>query len=131
MTYFLTLDDIIALGSALLARAGQQFLIHDIGLLQSALARPQTTVFGEDAYFSLERKAAALLESLDHNQTLVDGNKRLAWSATALFLYLNGVNMQAPSATQGENFMLAVATRKINLDEITDQIVRWSRPLHK
>jgi death-on-curing protein len=63
--------------------------VRDLGLLDSAFARPRTTLFGVDAYESLELKAAALLHSLVSNHALVDGNKRLAWLATVVFLDLN------------------------------------------
>ena len=64
-TFFPSLDDLLAIGRKLL---GDNLPIRDIGLLESAVARPQTTVFGEDAYPSLWDKAAALLHSivLDH-----------------------------------------------------------------
>jgi len=64
--------------------------VRDLGLLESACARPQTAVFGREVYPSLELKAAALLHSLVRNHALVDGNKRLAWYATAVFLHING-----------------------------------------
>ncbi|CAN5724812.1 MAG: type II toxin-antitoxin system death-on-curing family toxin [Actinomycetota bacterium] len=64
--------------------------VRDVGLLESAAARPRTSLFGEDAYPSIEGKAAALLHSLARNHPLVDGNKRLAWLATTVFLDLNG-----------------------------------------
>ncbi len=61
MTYYLTLEDVTELGIAVLAAEGQEFLVADAGLLQSALARPQASAFGADAYTSLEAKAAALI----------------------------------------------------------------------
>lgn len=64
--------------------------VRDVGLLDSACARPRATVLGVEAYPSLHEKAAALLHSLARNHPLVDGNKRLAWLATAVFLDLNG-----------------------------------------
>ncbi len=69
---------------------GPNVPVRDHGLLESALARPRTTVFGVDAYASLEQKAAALLHSLARNHALVDGNKRLALAATIAFLGING-----------------------------------------
>lgn len=65
--------------------------VRDLGLLESAAARPRTSVFGEDAYPTLEGKAAALLHSLVRNHALVDGNKRLGWLACVVFLDLNGL----------------------------------------
>jgi len=64
--------------------------VRDIGLLDSAAARPRSTAFGDDAYATLPIKAAALLHSLARNHAIVDGNKRLAWLATVVFLDLNG-----------------------------------------
>lgn len=63
--------------------------IRDLGLLDSALARPRTVLFGVDAYPTLEEKTGALLHSLVINHPLVDGNKRLAWLGTLVFLDLN------------------------------------------
>src|SRR5688500_18340826 len=63
--------------------------VRDPGLLDSAAARPRSSAFGADAYPTIELKAAALLHSVARNHALVDGNKRLAWLATAVFLDLN------------------------------------------
>jgi death-on-curing protein len=64
--------------------------IRDLGLLDSAVNRPRSSAFGEDAYETLDLKAAALLHSMTKNHALVDGNKRLAWLSTAVFCDLNG-----------------------------------------
>ena len=64
--------------------------VQDIGLLDAAMGRPRSTVFGKEAYPTLALKAAALLHSLAKSHPLVDGNKRLAWLATTVFLELNG-----------------------------------------
>jgi death-on-curing protein len=66
--------------------------VRDVGLLDSATARPRSSAFGEDAYPTIILKAAALLHSLVNNHALVDGNKRLAWLATVVFLDLNGLD---------------------------------------
>lgn len=84
MNRYLTIDDALRV----LVRLG--FHPRDAGLLASALARPATTVFGADAYETLELKAAVLLESLARNHALVDGNKRTAWTLMVLFLWING-----------------------------------------
>lgn len=64
--------------------------VRDLGLLDAAAARPRSSAFGKDAYPTIELKAAALLHSICSNHALVDGNKRLAWLATTVFLGLNG-----------------------------------------
>ena len=71
---FLDLQDVLNLAIALL---GEPPPIRDIGLLGSAVARPQTTAFGEEAYPDIWTKAAALLHSIVSNHALVDGNKRM------------------------------------------------------
>ena len=107
MIDYLTLDDVLALT----ARAG--FTIADYGLVESALARPQASVFGEDAYPTIHQKAAALLQSMATNHALAGGNKRTAWATTRLFYGLNDYRI---TATEDERFALiiAVATRELN-----------------
>lgn len=67
--------------------------IRDLGLLDAACARPRATAFGIDAYPTVHQKAAALLHSIARNHALIDGNKRLAWLATVVFLDLNGLSV--------------------------------------
>jgi death on curing protein len=78
-------------------------LVRDLGLLDSAMARPRSSAFGMDAYPAIAVKAAALLHSLASNHPLVDGNKRLAWLATVVFLDLNGLG---PKVSDDEAFDL-------------------------
>jgi death-on-curing protein len=85
---YLTPEDLVHLAAMLL---GTPPPVRDMGLLGAAAARPQTTVFGEDAYPDVWAKAAALLQSIVKNHALVDGNKRLGWLATAVLLELNGI----------------------------------------
>lgn len=91
--------------------------IRDRGLLFSALARPATTAFGEDAYESLELKAAALLSSLARNHALFDGNKRLSWVLAVAFVNINGYDL-AMSVDQKFTLVLQVAQGELELDAI-------------
>lgn len=84
-TEYLDLEDL--LGMIRMLGVGP---VRDVGLLESALARPRASAFGEDVYATIDLKAAALLHSLARNHALVDGNKRLAWLAVVVFLDLNG-----------------------------------------
>jgi death on curing protein len=127
VTVFLTLDDVIAVAEAIFAPA--QPSIRDVGLLQSAIGRPQATAFGEDAYPTLLRKAAALLESLARNHALVDGNKRVAWTATVLFLNANDTDVVPPTPEQANEFVRAVAQGRLNLDEIAGTLESWTEPM--
>jgi len=109
---YLTLAELIHVAERAL---GTEVPVRDAGLLQSALARPQTTAFGTDAYPSLEEKAAALLHSLARNHALVDGNKRLALAATIAFLGINGRRL---TLTNDEAYELVMSVAAGELDEI-------------
>jgi death on curing protein len=69
---------------------GPGYSVRDYGLLEAALARPQATAFGKDAYPDLDAKAAALLHSIARHHALIDGNERLALAAVIAFYGLNG-----------------------------------------
>lgn len=112
---YLELDDIIDLAKLLL---GEPPPIRDIGLLGSACARPQTTAFGEDAYPDLWTKAAALLQSLVKSHPLVDGNKRLGWVATAVFVEINGVRVTRVSNDDVYDYVIGVAARNDEVEAI-------------
>ena len=129
MTYFLTLEDVTELGIALMAEEGENFLIADAGLLDSALMRPQASAFGEAAYPTLTAQAAALLQSLARNHALVDGNNRMAWAATKLFLRFNDITLRAPSPAGGEQFVLDVVAGSLAVKEIAQRLASWSTPV--
>lgn len=125
MTEYLDLDDLVEVARR---AVGGNVAVRDYGLLESALARPRASVFGQDAYAGLHLKAAALLHSLARNHALVDGNKRLAWTACRTFLAING---QRISATEDErfDFVIRVATgAEPGVDEIAEQLRSWSLP---
>jgi death-on-curing protein len=124
VTVHLTFDDILALASDAVAPA--ELIVRDFGLLQSAVARPQATAFGRDAYPTMALKAAALMESLARNHALVDGNKRLAWLATMVFCLFNDMTVTAPSVDEGERFVLAVCQGQLSLDDIADTLLKWN-----
>lgn len=81
---YLDLEDLLGM-----VRALDIGPVRDVGLLDSAAARPRASAFGEDAYGTIDAKAAALLHSLARSHALVDGNKRLAWLAVVVFLDIN------------------------------------------
>jgi len=104
-------------------------VVADYGLLESALARPQTTLMGQDAYPSVHGKAAALLHSLAKNHCLVDGNKRLAWLATTVFCYINGFLVDAPD-DDAYDFVISIADGSMSeVGEIAAQLQTWSSPV--
>jgi death on curing protein len=109
---YLTLPELLHVAERTLGGRPQ---VRDIGLLESALARPQATAFGSDAYPDLDAKAAALLHSLARNHALVDGNKRLALAGVIAFY---GVNGRRLTLTNDQAYDLVMAVADGTLDEV-------------
>ncbi len=118
---YLDPEDLVALAILLL---GDPPPIRDAGLLGSAAARPRTTVFGEDAYPDLVTKAAALLQSIVKGHPLIDGNKRLGWLATAVFLEINGVEAAAAPNDEVVSLVIEVAGGDPAIEEIAAALRR-------
>jgi death on curing protein len=124
-TVHLDLDDLLEIARR---AVGGEPQVRDHGLLASAVARPQTTVFGADAYPSVLKKAAALCESLTRNHGLADGNKRLAWLATWVFCDLNDIRLVA---TQDEvvDLIVDIAEGSVpELRQIVDRLAAFLPP---
>jgi len=126
VTVYLSMEDLLAAADAALAPVAPA--IRDLGLLESALARPRASAFGADAYPGLFEKAAALMESIARGRALVDGNKRLGWVATRLFLALNGEDVRVPIPKTGDEFVRAVAQGQLALTQIAATLAGWARP---
>ena len=104
--------DLEALSHIARRTLGSEPEVRDYGLLESALARPQATAFGEDAYAGIHDKAAALLHSLARNHALADGNKRLALAATLAFYGMNGLRLTMTN-DQAYDLIIDVATGRL------------------
>lgn len=96
--------------------------MRDLGLLDAAAARPRSSAFGEDAYPTVELKAAALLHSIATNHALVDGNKRLGWLATTVFLDLNGARSEL-SDDEAFQLVMEVADGQLDVERIARSLV--------
>ena len=105
----LDLDDLLHVARRTLGDAE----VRDIGLLESAAARPRSTAFGEDAYPSVHDKAAALLHSVARNHPLVDGNKRLSLASTIAFYGLNGMRLTLWN-DEAYEFVMAIASGQLD-----------------
>ncbi len=116
---YLELEDVVALAAILF---GDPPPIRDIGLLGSAVARPRTSAFGQDAYPDILTKAAALSQSIVNNHALIDGNKRLGWLSTAVFLEVNGVNALRISNDDVYDFVIWVAATSPAIEEIVARL---------
>lgn len=110
---YLSFEDLLEIADGIIGDVG----IRDLGLLASAAARPQMSAFGADAYPSFADKIAALMHSIARNHALVDGNKRLAWSAGRIFCLLNGHDL-AFDVDEAERLVVAVAAGRLEVPAI-------------
>ncbi len=97
--------------------------VRDLGLLDAAVARPRSSAFGDDAYPTVTLKAAALLHSIVTNHALVDGNKRLGWLATTVFLDVNGEPAELGD-DDAFQLVLEVAEGKEDVEHIAHRLMR-------
>ena len=126
MTEYLDLDDLLAAAGSVVGGPAE---IRDIGLLESAAARPQATAFGDEAYPDLDAKAAALLHAIVSGHPLVDGNKRLGWVACRLFYRMNGADLRA-EPEDAYDLVVAVASGELrDVPAIAQRLATWRRPL--
>ncbi|MBP8058934.1 MAG: type II toxin-antitoxin system death-on-curing family toxin [Chloroflexi bacterium] len=125
MTHYLTPQQVLFIHARLIATTGGEHGVRDVGLLASAVARPQATFDGADLYPDLSEKAAALMDSLTRNHPFVDGNKRTAIAAAALFLRQNGLRLETTNA-ELERFTLHVTNERVAIPEIADWFRRYS-----
>ena len=119
MIEYLTLEDALILIEDLAVGP-----VRDLGLLDSALHRPTATLWGRDAYATIDEKAAALLDSLVRNHPLVDGNKRLGWLATLVFLDINCHWIEAPD-DDAYQLVMAVAAGELSLKGTAEALSQW------
>ena len=119
---FLSLEDLLDIVTAL--RIGP---VRDLGLLNAAALRPQTTLLGQDAYPSTAAKAAALLESLTKNHALIDGNKRLGWAACSAFLSLNALEIsETVSDDDVYGLVVAVDSSRVTFERVCATLSEWT-----
>lgn len=105
------------LGVVVTTLRGLGFHVRDLGLLDSALVRAQTRLYGQDAYPTLQLKAAAMVHSVINNHPMVDGNKRSAWVILNFFLVLNNRQLRS-SQDNAYEFIMSIAEKRIELEAI-------------
>ena len=126
MIHYLTPEQVLFLHSRLISTIGGGHGVRDIGMLLSALGRTQATFDGKELYPDIMLKAAALIDSLVRNHPFVDGNKRTAITASALFLRLNGYLLQVENREM-VLFALACAQSQLSLVEIAEWFKKYSK----
>ncbi len=119
---YLTIDDLLEIASGII----DDMRVRDIGLLESAIARPATYVFGVETYPSFAEKVAALMHAIARNRALIDGNKRLAWSAGRIFCLWNhrDISLDTDAA---ESLILSMATGSLDVRDAAQLLERCIR----
>jgi len=117
---YLSLEEVIEIGEALIP----DFRIRDIGLLESAVHRPATVIYGQEAYPSIEGKIAALMHSLAANHALIDGNKRLTWSSGRLFAILNNLDFYV-GIDEAEGVIISLSSGGLDAKSLAPIIGKW------
>ena len=113
----LSLDDLLEIAAGILPSVE----VRDAGLLVAAAARPRSSAFGAEAYPSFAEKVAALLHSIAWNHALVDGNKRLAWSAARVFCLLDGRDLSL-GVDEAEALVVGAATGKHDVTALASRL---------
>lgn len=124
---YLTSQEVIAINVAMIQKysIGEHIGVKNPHLLESALHRPKSSAFGEDAYLSIWEKSAALFESLGQNHPFQNANKRTAFTALLLFLRYNGYRF-IMDQKHAENFTVDMVNHKFTFQELTSLIKEYS-----
>jgi death-on-curing protein len=130
VTVYLTAEQVLFVHYRLINETGGGHSIRDLGLLESAVARPQATFDRQELYLDVFEKAAAFMESLINNHPFVDGNKRTGIACAVLFLQQSGISFSARNADL-ERFTLRVSSSKAGRSEITKWLKNHSQSVAK
>lgn len=117
---YLTLDELIEMGESLIP----DLRIRDIGLLELVLHRPETTIYGVEAYPTFPEKLAALMHSLSSNHMMIDGNKRIAWIGSRAFALINGKDFDIDGNT-AEEVIKSLASGELDAKSLALIIKDW------
>lgn len=123
MTIYLPTDDVVRFNAHFVGPNA----VRDLGAVDGAVHRPQSSAFGQDTFPTIHEKAAALLHGLVRNHPFLDGNKRTAWASTTVFYMINGFLI---IANQGSIVALVIdaAEGQIDVPYIAGTLKSWAKP---
>lgn len=116
---YLSIEHVVGIHDVLIQEFGGSFGLRDPGLLESSVLQAQQSFGGEDLYPSLFDKAATYAFSISENQPFLDGNKRTAASAAAIFLEINGYEVDCPQGQIYET-MMQLANKQLTRAQLSD-----------
>lgn len=123
---YLTPQQVLAVHDQMVKRFGGSHGVRDLGLIESAVGRPQATFDGNDLYENIFDKAGALLQSLLKNHPFVDGNKRTALTSAGIFLKINGYILKNYHEEEVE-FAVSVDNKHLSVEEISSWLKSHSK----
>ena len=127
---YLELDELLAIACEVLELEAAALLhMADLGLADSAVARPHASFGGEEFYPTADAKAATLLFGVARNHAFIDGNKRVAVLATLQFLNMNGLDLDLTPPEDTYKVVAGVAAGTVSLDDLTGWISERLRSL--
>jgi len=115
---FLSIDQVLFIHDQAVKRFGGSFGVRDLGLIESAIGRPQATFGSQYLYENIFDMAGALLQSLLKNHPFVDGNKRTALTSAGMFLKLNGYKLENSHQEEVE-FAVTVDNKNLSIEQIS------------
>ncbi|KOR76562.1 type II toxin-antitoxin system death-on-curing family toxin [Paenibacillus solani] len=120
---YLSVEEVIAINIAMIQRysPGEQTGVKEPGMLESAVHRPRSSAFGEDAYLTVYEKSAALFESLGQNHPFHNANKRTAFTALVIFLRYNGLQFKMDTKF-AEDFTVNMVNHEYSFEHLTEII---------
>ena len=119
---YLSAEQVLFIHARLIEETGGEHGVRDLGMLLSAIGRPQASFDHQDFYPDLSGKTAALMESLIRNHPFVDGNKRTGVTAAGLFLRQNGYRLTASNTD-----LVAVTIRIAQSQCSVEELAAWLR----
>jgi death-on-curing protein len=123
---FLDVEDVIEIHATQLEVYGGSAGLRDRGLLESAVAQPQSSFGGQFAHDGLFAMAAAYLFHITRNHPFVDGNKRAGMLAALVFLDLNGISIDQPSEALYQ-LTMGVAEGRIDKSTVAVELERIAK----
>ena len=117
---YLSFTEVVAIHAIMIRRYGGSDGLRDAGLLEAVLYRPQTGY-----YKDIIEEAAALMESFAINHCFLDGNKRVAFAVTDIFLRINGYRIESTSSEIQKKMISLFESKNFNFAELDN----WLREI--
>jgi len=127
---YLSPEQILFIHARLIEETGGSHGVRDLGGLQSALARPQTSFDAQDLYPDVFHKVADLMDSLIRNHPFLDGNKRTGVATAGIFLRRNGYQLTASNASM-VTMVMQIAQSQTDIAKIAAWLQEHTKPISK